>query len=45
MAKVNPERLQEEARELMEQMTKANAEPAAADTEQELEEVVQEKPE
>ena len=45
MAKVNPERLQEEARELMEQMTKANAEPAAADTEQELEEVVQETPE
>lgn len=45
MAKVNPEQLEAEAKELMDQMTNASAEPAAADTEQEPEEVVQETPE
>ena len=35
MAKVNPEQLEAEAKELMDQMTNASAQPAAADTEQE----------
>ena len=45
MAKVNPEQLEAEARELMDQMTNASAEPVAADTEQEPEEVIEETPE
>ena len=45
MAKVNPEQLEAEAKELMDQLTNASAEPVAADTEQEPEEVVEETPE
>jgi len=45
MAKVNPERLQEEAKELMDQMTKASAQPTAVETEEEPEEVIEETPE
>ncbi len=45
MAKVNPAQLKAEAQELMDQLTKANAEPEASDTEQEPEEVIQEAPE
>ena len=45
MAKVDPEQLQAEAKELLEQMTNANAEPEASDTEQELAQLIQETPE
>ena len=45
MAKVNPEQLEAEARELLDQMTKASAQPTAVETEEEPEEVIEETPE
>lgn len=44
MARNDPEQLEAEARELLDQMTKGQPEPVAADTQEEPEEVIQEAP-